>query len=294
MSKLQSNGLELEYDTFGDPTGRPLLLVMGLGTQMIAWDEEFCGALVDRGHHVIRFDNRDIGLSSKLDHHPPPSLLEMMPKIMAGESVDVPYYLSDMADDAIGVLDALEIESAHIVGASMGGMIVQCMALQARDRVRSMTSIMSTTGRRDLPPAKPEAMMRLMLPPPSERDAVIEHSLATQRVIASPGFDFDEERVRERTARAFDRCFHPQGNVRETAAIAASPPRDEALRSLELPTLVIHGDADPLVPVEGGLDTHACIPNSELMLIEGMAHDLPKDAWPQIVDGISKLTERVE
>jgi pimeloyl-ACP methyl ester carboxylesterase len=249
---------------------------------------------VDRGHHVVRFDNRDIGLSSKLDDQPPPSLLELMPKIRAGESVDVPYYLSDMADDAIGLLDALEIDSAHIVGASMGGMIVQCMALQARDRVRSMTSIMSTTGRRDLPPAKPEAMERLMTPPPTERDAIIEHGLTTQRVIGSPGFDFDEERVRERISRAFNRSFYPQGSARQTAAIVASPPRDEALRSLELPTLVIHGDADPLVPVEGGLDTHACIPNSELMLIEGMAHDLPKGAWPQIIDGISKLTGRCD
>lgn len=292
MAKLKSNGLDLEYDTFGQFGGQPLLLVMGLGTQMIAWDESFCGALADRGHYVIRFDNRDIGLSTKLDQHKPPLLFELMPKLMAGESVDVPYLLSDMADDAIGVLDALEIDSAHIVGASMGGMIVQCMALQARERVRSMTSIMSTTGRRDLPGAKPEAMARLMTPPPTERAAVIEHGLTTQRVIGSPGFEFDEERARERIARAFDRCFHPPGPARQTAAIMASPPRDALLRSLDLPTLVIHGDADPLVPVEGGLDTHACIANSELMLIEGMGHDLPLAAWPQIIEGISKLTWR--
>jgi pimeloyl-ACP methyl ester carboxylesterase len=290
MAKLRSNGLELEHDTFGDPAARPVLLIMGLGTQMIAWDEEFCEALVDRGHYVIRFDNRDIGLSSKLDEHPPPSLLEMMPKVLAGEAVEVPYSLSDMADDAIGVLDALEIDSAHVVGASMGGMIAQCVALQARKRVRSLTSIMSTTGRRDLPPAKPEAMLLLMTPPPTDREGLIEHRLMTHRVIGSPAFAFDEARARERAARAVDRSSHLAGSVRQTAAIVASPPRDAALRTLDLPTLVIHGDADPLVPVEAGLDTHACIANSEMMLIEGMGHDLPMDVWPQIIEGITKLT----
>jgi pimeloyl-ACP methyl ester carboxylesterase len=294
MPRLKSNGLELEYDTFGDRGARPLLLVMGLGTQMIAWDQEFCEQLAARGHHVIRFDNRDIGLSSKLDAFSPPDLLEMQMKMAAGESVEVPYYLSDMADDAVGVLDALEIEEAHIVGASMGGMIVQCMALQARDRVRTMTSIMSTTGRPGLPPAKPEAMERLLIPPPTEREAMVEHGLASQRVLGSPGFPMDEERVRERIRVAFDRSFYPAGSARQVAAIGASSPRHEALQAIDLPSLVIHGVADPLVPVECGLDTHACIPNSELMLIEGMGHDLPKEAWAQIIDGISKLTGRNE
>jgi pimeloyl-ACP methyl ester carboxylesterase len=292
MPTLHSNGLELEYDTFGDPTDRPLLLVMGLGAQMIVWDEGFCEALAERGHHVIRFDNRDIGLSSKLDQAPVPSLIELMPKVLAGQAVEVPYRLSDMADDAIGVLDALGIESAHVAGASMGGMIVQCIALQARDRLRSMTSIMSTTGRRDLPPAKPEAMMRLMTPPPSERSAVIEHGLETQRVIGSTGFPFDEARARERLGRAFDRNFHPHGSARQAAAVMGSPPRDQDLRTVDLSTLVIHGTADPLVPVEAGLDTHASIAKSEWMPIEGMGHDLPLGTWPQIIDGISKLTER--
>jgi len=171
-------------------------------------------------------------------------------------------------------------------------MIVQCMALQARDRVRSMTSIMSSTGRRDLPQAKPEAMLRLLTPPPTEREAVIEHGLETQRVIGSPGFEFDEARYRERAARSYDRCFHPPGSARQAAAIFASPPREIALRSLELPALVIHGSADPLVPVEAGIDTHECVAGSELMLIEGMGHDLPEGTWSQIVDGISKLIER--
>lgn len=292
MAKLKSNGLEIEYDTFGDRGGRPVLLIMGLGTQMIAWEEEFCEALADREHHVIRFDNRDIGLSTKLDEHAPPSLLELMPKVLAGEALDVPYDLSDMADDAIGALDALEIDSAHVVGASMGGMIAQCVALQARDRVRSLTSIMSTTGRRDLPPAKPEAMMRLMTPPPNDRDGLIEHRMTTHRVIGSPGFPFDAPRIRERIVRAADRSDHLAGSIRQTAAIAASPPRDEALRALELPALVIHGNADPLVPLEAGLDTHACIANSEMMQIEGMGHDLPIDVWPQIIEGITKLTGR--
>lgn len=294
MPKLESNGLELEYDTFGAASGRPLLLVMGLGTQMIAWDEAFCEGLAEQGHHVIRFDNRDIGLSTKLDQHAPPSLLELMPRIQSGESVDVPYVLSDMADDALGLLDALEIESAHIAGASMGGMIVQCMALQAPERIRSLTSIMSTTGRPELPPAKPEAMLRLITPPPVEREAVIEHGLETQRVIGSPGFDFDEALARERLARAFDRCFHPPGAARQAAAIAGSMPRHEALQAIDRPALVIHGDSDPLVPLEGGLDTHASLSTSELMVIEGMGHDLPKQTWPQIIEGISKVTARGE
>lgn len=292
MPKLNSNGLELEYDTFGDPSSRPLLLVMGLGTQMIAWDVEFCEALVERDHYVIRFDNRDIGLSTKLDDEPVPAILEMMTKLARGEKLEVPYLISDMANDALGVIDALDLPAAHIVGASMGGMIVQSMALQAPDRVKSMTSIMSTTGRRDLPPAKPEAMARLMRPTPTERDEIIASSVETQKVIGSTGFPFDEERARERALSAYERCFYPDGAARQIAAITASPPRDEALGGLTIPTLVIHGDADPLVPIEAGIDTHESIPNSELLVIEGMGHDLPRGAWPQIVDGISKLSER--
>ncbi len=291
MTKLESNGLELEYDVFGTPDGKPLLLVMGLATQMIAWDEEFCEGLVQRGHFVIRFDNRDVGLSSKIDNAPVPSLLELVPKVAAGEPIEVPYQLSDMATDSLGVLDALEIPQAHVVGASMGGMIAQCMALEAPDRLLSLTSIMSTTGNRELPPSKPEAMARLLVPPASEREEIIEGAITTQRVIGSPGFPFDEKRIRARATRAYERSHYPAGAVRQTAAIAAAPPRDEALRQLDLPTLVIHGDADPLVPVEAGIHTHECVKNSKLVLIKGMGHDLPQPTWGQIIDAISERTE---
>jgi pimeloyl-ACP methyl ester carboxylesterase len=290
MPKLNSNGLELEYDTFGDRDASPLLLIMGLGTQMISWDEAFCAELAERGLFVVRYDNRDIGLSTKLDSAGVPNMAELLPKAIAGERVDVPYQLGDMAADAVGVLDALEIGRAHVVGASMGGMIAQCMAIDAPERVRSLTSIMSTTGRRDLTPPRPEAIQRLMMPPAADSDAYATNMLETRRIIGSTGFPLDEEQVRAFAQRAYARGHHPAGAARQSAAIFFSEPRGEALSGLDVPALVIHGDADPLVPIEGGLDTHACIPDCELLVITGMGHDLPRGAWPPIIDAISKLT----
>ena len=294
MPRIQSNGIELEYDTFGSATEKPLLLVMGLGTQMIAWDVDFCGQLADRGHHVIRFDNRDIGLSTHFDESGLPNVVELMTAQAEGKELNVPYRLSDMAADAIGLLDGLGFESAHVVGASMGGMIVQTMAIEHSPRVRSMTSIMSNTGSPGGIPPSPEAMAVLMTPPPETREAVIEHGVKNQKVIGSPGFEFDVERARERVAEAFDRSFHPQGSARQLAAITASGSRQEALSQLEVPTLVIHGDADPLVNLQNGIETHEALADSELLVIEGMGHDLPKGAWPRIIDGISALTGRTD
>jgi pimeloyl-ACP methyl ester carboxylesterase len=287
MPRANANGIELEYDSFGSPSDPALLLVMGLGAQMILWDEEFCGALASRGHHVIRYDNRDIGLSTKLEGRPCATPIEAMQAQLAGKPFQSAYTLAEMADDAAGLLDALGIASADVVGASMGGMIVQTIALRHPERVRSMTSIMSTTGARDLPPAKPEAMQILMTPAPADRAGNIERAVVSSRVIGSPGFPFDEQRVRERAARAYDRCFYPEGMARQLVAVLASGSRRDALRAVRAPSLVIHGKADPLVPVEGGIDTAKSIPGAELLLVEGMGHDLPVGAWPQLVGAIS-------
>ncbi len=286
MPRARANGIEIEYDLTGDRSAEPLLLIMGLGAQMIAWDDEFVRALADRGHFVIRFDNRDVGLSTKFEGVPVPSPAELMRQ--TGEPPAVPYRLADMADDAAGLLDALEIESAHVVGASMGGMIAQQLAVAHAPRVRSLVSIMSSTGRPGLPRAKPQAMQRLMTPTPTEREAYIESSVEGQKIMAGSGFPFDEERARARAALSYDRCFHPQGTQRQMLAVMVSGSRHEALRSVKAPTLVIHGNEDPLVPVEGGIDTHESIPGSRLLRIEGMGHSLPRGAWPQIIEEITK------
>jgi pimeloyl-ACP methyl ester carboxylesterase len=212
--------------------------------------------------------------------------MEAMTAMASGQPVRSAYRLHDMADDAAGLLDALEIGAADVVGASMGGMIAQMVALLHPARVRTLTSIMSSTGAPDLPPAKPEAMQVLLTPAPTDRAGNVERAVQASRVIGSPGFPFDEARVRERAARAYDRCFHPQGMARQMVAIVASGPRREALRAVRAPTLVIHGTADPLVPVEAGIDTAKSIPGAELLLIEGMGHDLPAGAWPRVIDAI--------
>ncbi|MBW2060837.1 MAG: alpha/beta hydrolase [Deltaproteobacteria bacterium] len=294
MPNVTANGIQIEYDTFGDRSSPPLLLIMGLGAQMILWDEEFCDQLASQGLYVIRFDNRDIGLSTKFDEAGVPNVMEMMAAAQRGEEVKAPYTVDDMADDAVGLLDSLDIDKAHICGASMGGMIAQTVASRHPSCVLSLISIMSTTGDPALPQAKPEAMEVLLTPVPEKREAYIEHSLKASRTIGSPGFPFDEKRVRERTARGFDRSFHPQGVARQLAAVIAHGSRKPALAKVTTPTLVIHGADDPLVPVEGGRDTASAIPEAELLIIEGMGHDLPIGAWPRIVDAIARNTRRAQ
>jgi pimeloyl-ACP methyl ester carboxylesterase len=292
MSQASANGIQIEYETFGDGASRPLLLTMGLGAQLVLWDEAFCEALADRGHFVIRYDNRDVGLSTKFEDKGTPDLMSMM--LDPDAAPEPAYTLDDMADDAAGLLAALGIESAHVCGASMGGMVVQTLALRHRSRVRSMTSIMSTTGNRDLPAADPAVASRLVMEPATSREEAIERSTETFKIIGSPGFDFDEAAVRDRAARSYDRCFLPSGQTRQLAAILAQPNRGPELRKLELPTLVIHGEADPLVPVAGGRDTAAAIPGAELMIVEGMGHDLPRAVHGDLVDRISALTARAD
>jgi pimeloyl-ACP methyl ester carboxylesterase len=287
MASVSANGIQIEYDTFGDSSASPLLLIMGLGAQMILWDEEFCEQLAAKGHYVIRFDNRDVGLSTKFDEAGLPNVMEAMSAIMSGEEISSPYSLNDMADDAVGLLDALNIDKAHICGASMGGMIAQTVAIRHPDRVLSLTSIMSSTGDPSLPQGTPDAMAVLLTPAPQEREACIEHSIKVWRTIAGPGFPLDEERIRNRTALAFDRCFNPAGVARQLIAVMAHGDRTAALDSVTAPTLVIHGADDPLVPVECGKATAEAISGADILIIDGMGHDLPLGAWPQIVDAIT-------
>jgi pimeloyl-ACP methyl ester carboxylesterase len=286
--------LDLCWEDFGDAEARPLLLIMGLASQMIHWDEELCRALADRGHRVIRFDNRDVGQSSTLAAHGMPDVLGAYRAAAAHEPVASAYTLADMAADAAGLLDALGIASAHVVGASMGGMIAQTMAIRHPARVRSLTSIMSTTGHPSLPPATPDATAALLAPVAHDRDAAIDRAAGIFRTIGSPGFPFDEAYVRARAARAFDRGHDPAGPARQLVAILASGHRRHALRDVTAPTLVVHGTDDPLVPVEGGIDTAQAVPGAELLLIDGMGHDLPHAVWPRLVDAISALTARAD
>jgi len=292
MANARANGITIEYDTFGKPSNPPMLLIMGLGAQMILWDEAFCEQLAARGHYVVRFDNRDVGLSTKFADAGVPDVVAALTASMSGQPVKAPYTLRDMAADAVGLLDALHIDHAHIVGASMGGMIAQTVAIDHPKRARTLTSIMSTTGAPDLPPAKPEAMAALLSPPPTSRDEAIERSVSVFRTIGSPGFPFEEERFRERAALAYDRCFHPEGAARQIVAIIASGSRREKLRAVKAPTLVIHGADDPLVPLAGGKDTAESVAGAEIMIIAGMGHDLPRPVWPRIIDGITALTTR--
>jgi pimeloyl-ACP methyl ester carboxylesterase len=294
MAKVRANGIELEYDSFGAATDRPLLLIMGLGGQMIMWDEGFCEALAQRGHFVVRFDNRDVGLSTKFGAKGIPNVIELMQRSATGQKLEVPYTLDDMADDAAGLLDALGLETAHVCGASLGGMIAQSVAIRHGQRLRSLTSIMSTTGNPSVPPAKPEAMAVLMTPPPTDRAGSLDAAVRTWRTIGSPGFPFDEAKIRARAGRLYDRAFYPEGSARQLAAILAHGSRVEKLRGVSAPTLVIHGAADPLVPLEGGRDTARTIPGAELVVIEGMGHDLPEGAWPQLVGAISEHTAKAE
>jgi pimeloyl-ACP methyl ester carboxylesterase len=292
MPKTKANNIELEYDTFGDPSSKPLLLVMGLGAQMLRWHEELCKMFVDKGFYVIRFDNRDIGLSTKFEEAGVPDIMKEYMARMQGKPISPPYTVEDMADDAVGLLDALNIEKAHICGASMGGMIVQIIALRHPDRVLSLTSIMSTTGNPNLPQARPEAMQTLLKPAPTERDAYIEESVKRWRILYGSGFPYPEEEFREQAATMYDRSFYPQGMSRQLFAILGAENRVPKLNSVKVPTLVIHGGDDPLVPVEGGKETAASIPGAELLIIEGMGHSLPRETWPQVVGAIVKNADK--
>ena len=282
-----ANGIRLCYQEMGDPDGDPLLLVMGLATQMIAWPEELCEMLAERGYRVVRFDNRDIGRSTKIKAAGLPGKLEML----TGRG-EPPYLLRDMAADTFGLMDHLGIDSAHLVGASMGGMIVQTAAIENPDRVRSIVSIMSTTGSRRVGHPSYRTFGLMLGRPPREREAAIERVIKTFKTIGSPGYPFDEERIREIAGRSFDRGHSPAGIARQLHAITASGDRTKALHELELPALVIHGKKDMLVNPSGGRATAKAIPGARLRMIEGMGHDLPRALWPEFADEIAANAAR--
>lgn len=286
MTTAQANGIELEYDERGDPASPAILLIMGLGGQMIWWDDELCSQLADRGYRVIRFDNRDVGRSTKLDDalpHPGPLVREAM----MGKRVAPPYTLRDMAADSVGLLDSLGIDKAHVVGASMGGMIAQRIAIHYPERAATLTSIMSSTGNPALPQAAPEVTALLTTPPPTDPDAALEHGVGIWRTLHGPGHPFDEERVRRRIVESTRRSTHLTGQPRQLLAIIADGDRRPLLRQVTVPTLVIHGDADPLVPYAAGVDTAENVPGAKMVTIEGMGHEMPPGAWPQLVDAIA-------
>jgi pimeloyl-ACP methyl ester carboxylesterase len=278
------NGITLCYETYGDPSAPPVLLVMGLGMQMLAWDERFCRDLAGRGFFVIRYDNRDAGRSTTFDDVRPPSLREI-----ALRRIERPAYkLPDMALDGVGLLDALELQDAHVVGASMGGMIAQSLAARHPARVRSLTSIMSNTGARWSGQPALRAYPFLLGRAPTEREAYVAHAVKMWALIGSPGFDRDVDELREQLGIAFDRAYLPQGTARQLAAIIASGDRRRELRAVRAPTLVIHGETDRLVSPSGGRATAKAIPGARLMTIAGMGHDLPRGVWPQILDAVER------
>src|SRR6059058_4770470 len=284
----RANGIDICYEIFGDPAAEPLLLIMGLGAQMIHWDDDFCRQLAARGFRVIRFDNRDIGKSSRLTGGKRLTAVELLKLRFLKIPVAASYKLRDMAEDTTGLMDALHIKSAHLVGASMGGMIAQEIAISFPERVRSLTSIMSTTGNPKVPPPSREAGAMLMAPPPKTKEEFFERFAQTWKVLRVGSFPLDEAKDRARAERVFARGLNPAGVGRQLRAVLASGSRKERLRAVKAPTLVIHGTVDPLVRPEGGKDTAASIPGAKLVMIDGMGHALLIPMWPQIIDAIDK------
>ena len=291
--KARANGIELEYETFGNPADPTILLIMGLGAQLTLWPLPFVEALVARGYHVIRYDNRDVGLSTKLDSAGAPRIGLVVLQRMMRMRPRIPYTLADMAADAAGLLDALKIDKAHIVGASMGGMIAQLFAATYPQRTLSLTSIMSTTGNPALPRASKEAMDVLVNRPKTDDvDALVAHGMRASQVLAGPAFPVAPEVLEARVRETILRSHYPDGFARQMAAIIADGDRRKRLKAIKAPTVVVHGAADSLVPIEGGRDTAANIPGARLVEIQGMGHNVPVEVIPQIVDAIESVARR--
>jgi len=284
----RANGIDICYEIFGDANAEPMLLIMGLGAQMVLWDDAFCEQLAARGFRVIRFDNRDIGQSSKLSGGKRLGPMELLKLRFLKIPVAAPYRLRDMAEDTTALMDVLGIKSAHLVGASMGGMIAQEIAISFPQRLRSLTSIMSTTGNPRIPPPTREAAALLMAPPPATKDEYLARFAQTWKMLRVGRFPEDEAFDRSRAERCFERGLSPAGVGRQLRAILASGSRKERLRAVKAPTLVIHGTVDPLVHPAGGKDTAASIPGAKLLMIEGMGHAIPIPMWPEIIDAIDK------
>ncbi|MBD36437.1 MAG: alpha/beta hydrolase [Actinobacteria bacterium] len=291
MPQTESNGLTIEYETFGDENATPVLFIMGFGAQMTAWPDEFLQQFADSGHHVIRFDNRDIGLSTHLDHLGSPSMIELFFAAFQGGEVESPYTLSDMADDSVGLLDALGHQTAHIVGGSMGGMIAQRLVINHPERVRSLTSLFSSPR---LILGTNESVSALLAEDPGTYEGRIEMAVETARSFSGGGFPFDEEETRQRMIESIERSWHPEGQARQGAAVIADGDRTEGLRKVKTPTLVIHGTADPLVVPLAGQETFDAIPEAKMLWIEGMGHELPEGAWEEMIQAITDLINTAE
>ncbi len=291
MPEITANGITLHYDDHGSKDAPVALLIMGFGAQMTLWPQEFVDALVKRGLRVIRYDNRDIGLSHKFDGVKAPGMVRHTIFKRLGLNPKVPYSLGDMADDGAGLLDALGIEKAHIIGASMGGMIAQRFAERHPEKTITLTSVFSTTGARGLKAADKEAMQVLVKRPESlEEDVLVEHGIKVSRTIGSPAYPADEERLRERVRTTVRRSVYPEGPLRQMAAIISDGDRTKMLGALDVPTLVLHGDDDPLIPVEHGHATAAAIPGAQLKTIAGWGHDLPMELVDELADAIAAHT----
>jgi len=275
VPRVRANGIDIEYESFGRESDPLILLIMGFAAQLIFWPEALCQGLAAKGFRVVRYDNRDIGKSTHLADLPAPDARALMVEVMAGKRPDVPYALDDMADDAVGLMDALGVEPVHITGASMGGMIAQLVAINHPMRAKSLVSVMSTTGRRDLPPGDSETLSVLFRPPKSlSRDDLIDASILVQKALSSPGFPTSEAEMRATAERCTDRApFDPAGLARQSAALIAAPPRDALLKQVRCPALVMHGADDPVIPAAAAKDTAESIPGAELVIVPGMGHD---------------------
>jgi pimeloyl-ACP methyl ester carboxylesterase len=286
---MPASGVQIAFETFGDRGGHPLLMVMGLGSPMLAWRPELCALLAERGFFVIRFDNRDVWRSKHLHDAPPPDLIAAL----TGNVSSASYTLDDMAEDGFGLLDGLNLPAAHVLGASLGGMIAQTMAARRPERVLSLTSIMSTPSP-GLSNPKPQAQAALMRPPATSREASIAQVIEASRVIGSPGYPLDEQWCAELAGQMWDQGRDPAGVMRQTLAIFASGDRTEAVRGIRVPTLVVHGDSDPLIDLAAGQRTAQLIEDAELLVIPGMGHDLPRPVWPALADALCALADRAE
>ena len=291
MPRAHGNGVELEYETVGDPAGRPLLLVQGLGAQLISVEDGLCQELASRGFLVIRYDNRDAGLSTWFDDARPVNLAA----VWGGDHSTLAYTLEDMADDAVAVLDAAGAEAAHVAGISLGGMIAQLLATRYPTRVRSLASIMSTTGDRAVGQPTAEAASVLMSSMPGDRERYIDKAVANTRAISSgTAYRFDEDAVRGGTAHGFDRAYHPKGTGRQFAAILAAGDRAAALGQIRVPTVVVHGEQDQIIGVSGGEATAAAIPGARLLRVPGLGHELPPGFWPVLADALVEVADRAD
>jgi len=287
LPRVKANGIEIAYQSFGE--GDPLLLIMGIGGPMLYWRDEFCERLSWRGFRVIRFDNRDVGHSTRLKQFGVPDVWRALGRRTLGLPVDAPYTLDDMADDVAGLIDVLELGPTHIVGASMGGMIAQTLTIRHPEKVRTLTSMMSTTGRRRDILGKPSALFQLFEKPPRDREGAIEMNVQTLKLIGSPGFPAAESELRDVVTRSVDHGMYPDGFARQMQAILASGSRWEALHEVTTPTLVVHGADDPRVPLRGGRNTARAVPGARFTLIEGMGHDMPRPTWPRLIDEIEGI-----